>query len=98
VHPPDGIVGVYGPGVQAGARIDGGIADVTPTLLYMAGLAIPEGLDGSVLTDAFTPGRLDGEPVRTTAPLEAGTRLGASPYSSDEEAMIEESLRGLGYL
>jgi predicted AlkP superfamily phosphohydrolase/phosphomutase len=98
VHHPDGIVGVYGPGVAAGAAISGSVMDVTPTLLYLAGLAVPEGLDGRVLVGAFQPGHLDAHPVRTTAAAGSRPRDEQSPYSEDEEAVIEESLKGLGYL
>jgi predicted AlkP superfamily phosphohydrolase/phosphomutase len=98
VHHPDGIVVVGGPGVRRGARCDGSILDVSPTLLYLAGLKVPEGLDGAVLTDAFEEDHLKKQPVETTPRLSSGQRDDASPYSEEEEAIIEESLRGLGYL
>lgn len=98
VHHPDGVVIVAGPGVRAGASISGNVMDVTPTLLYQAGLDVPEGLDGKVLTEAFEPGHLERHPIATTAPLSSSKEEEASPYSAEEEAIIEESLRGLGYL
>ncbi len=98
VHHPDGIGVVAGPGSEVSAAIDGSIMDVTPTLLYQAGLKVPEGLDGSVLTQAFTPNTLEKRPIQTTAPLSSSAKDEASPYSPEEEAIIEESLRGLGYL
>jgi arylsulfatase A-like enzyme len=72
--------------------------DVTPTLLYLAGLKVPEGLDGAVLTQAFDAAHVAGRPVETTFALSSEGRDEGSPYSREEEAMIEESLRGLGYL
>jgi arylsulfatase A-like enzyme len=72
--------------------------DVTPTLLYLAGAAVPEGLDGSVLESAFRPEHLRVRPVETTAALSSSNTDESSPYSKEEEAAIEESLRGLGYL
>jgi hypothetical protein len=72
--------------------------DVLPTLLYQAGLAVPEGLDGKVLEDAFDQEHLKARPVRTTSPLSSESKDETSPYSQEEEALIEESLRGLGYL
>ena len=98
VHHPDGIVVVAGPGVETGKRIEGSVMDVTPTLLYMAGLDVPEGLDGRVLVDAFDERSLKDRPVGTTAPLSSSQAEEESPYSAEEEAIIEESLRGLGYL
>jgi arylsulfatase A-like enzyme len=72
--------------------------DVTPTLLHMAGLKVPDDLDGKVLTEAFTPQALEDRPVTMLAPLSSGPKDESSPYSDEEEAVIEESLRGLGYL
>jgi predicted AlkP superfamily phosphohydrolase/phosphomutase len=98
VHHPDGIGIVAGSGVQGDAELNGSVMDVTPTILYMAGLEVPKGLDGRVLESCFTPERLAEKPVRTTAPLSSKQSEEESPYSAEEEAMIEESLRGLGYL
>jgi predicted AlkP superfamily phosphohydrolase/phosphomutase len=98
VHHPAGIVVVAGPGVDAGPGLDGSVMDVTPTLLYLAGLGVPEGLDGDVLSAAFTPEALDEEPVRYVRSPGTHERDESSPYSTEEEAMIEESLQGLGYL
>jgi predicted AlkP superfamily phosphohydrolase/phosphomutase len=98
VHHPDGVVAVAGEGVSAGASVTGSVVDVTPTLLYLAGLKVPEDLDGAVLTEAFEPDHLIRRPVQTTSVTAAGTRDESSPYTEEEEAVIEESLRGLGYL
>ena len=97
VHHPDGIVVVAGAGARAGS-ISGSVADVMPTLLYQAGLKVPAGLDGDVLTDAFSETYLADRPIETTAPLSSSDKDETSPYSDEEEALIEESLRGLGYL
>lgn len=99
VHHPDGIVVVAGPGTKAGADLDASVMDVLPTFLYQAGLEVPEGLDGKVIEDAFEDSHLSGTPVRYTSALTPeGKGDEASPYSEEEEALIEESLRGLGYL
>ncbi len=97
VHHPDGIIVVAGPGTRTD-RIEGNVVDVMPTFLYQAGLEVPEGLDGAVLTDAFTPDHLKEKPVQTTTALSSSDKDEASPYSEQEEAQIEEALRGLGYL
>jgi hypothetical protein len=98
VHHPDGIVVIGGRGVRAGADVTGSVLDVTPTILYMAGFDVPEGLDGRVLTEAFEGSHLERTPVSTTASIGVGERSGQSPYSPEQEAQIEESLRGLGYI
>ena len=97
VHHPDGIVVIAGPGV-AHTEIHASVMDVTPTLLYLAGLQVPDGLDGSVVTQAFEARHIEDRPVSTIAPLSSTSGSADSPYSEEEEAVIEESLRGLGYL
>lgn len=98
VHHPEGIVVVAGPGVDGDATLSGSVMDVTPTLLYLAGLELPEDLDGSMLTAAFTDEALRARPVATAPALSSKRSDESSPYSQEEEAAIEESLRGLGYL
>lgn len=98
VHHPDGVVVIAAPGVTAGGRVEGSVLDITPTLLYLAGLRVPEGLDGEVMTRAFEAESLRGRPIETAAPMTARHGEESSPYSEEEEAVIEESLRGLGYL
>ena len=98
VHHPDGIVVVKGPEAAAGNQLEASVMDVMPTLLYLAGLAVPENLDGSVVTAALQPGALRDRPITTTAPLSSRSREESSPYSAQEEAQIEEALKGLGYL
>ncbi|MCA1702668.1 MAG: alkaline phosphatase family protein [Actinobacteria bacterium] len=97
-HHPDGIVVVAGPGVRPQDGLKASVLDVTPTLLYLAGAAVPSGLDGSVMTGAFEPAHLDRWPPRHADAVDSGARDESSPYSPEEEAMIEESLRGLGYI
>lgn len=98
-HHMDGIVGIAGPGVDARAGLRAHLYDIMPTALYLAGLAIPE-LDGHVMDDFLPAGMLVDRPVEVTAMTlpNAGEGAEAGPYSSDEEAQIEESLRNLGYL
>jgi predicted AlkP superfamily phosphohydrolase/phosphomutase len=98
VHHPDGIAVVAGPGVKRAPGLRGSIMDVTPTALYLAGAGVPEGLDGSVLADAFSPRHLEGQPVAAAPALSSNNADESSPYSTEEEAAIEESLMGLGYL
>lgn len=98
VHHPDGVVVVAGPGVRRSGELTGHVQDVTPTLLYMGGLSVPRGLDGSVLIEAFAPEHVENHPVASIAPLSSKATQESSPYSEEEEATIEESLRGLGYL
>ena len=98
-HHVDGIFGIFGPGIAAGQRRSASIYDVAPTVLYLADLRIPQGLDGRVLTDLLPQGLLERRPVDVgSVELGAGTPAAPSPYSAEQEAEIESSLRNLGYL
>ncbi len=98
-HHMDGVFALAGPGIAPVAeRGRAHLYDVTPTALYLAGLALPP-MDGKVM-DCLPPEMLAARhPVTTDIDLaSAGAGAEASPYSEKEEAMIEESLRNLGYL
>ncbi len=54
-HRDPGILILAGPGVRTGQALDAAsVLDITPTLLAVLGLPIPEDLDGAVLSEAFT--------------------------------------------
>lgn len=98
-HHMDGIFGIAGPGVDPQAGLEASLYDIMPTALYLAGLKVPE-VDGRVLTDWLPSGMVESSPPVVEAmdlPL-AGSGAEASPYSAEDEAAIEESLRNLGYL
>ena len=98
LHHMDGIGLVVTPGVRAGGTLRGSIMDVMPSLLHFAGLDVPAGLDGSVLTDALTVEQLKASPVRVCEAAVPGPRDEVSPFSPEDEEAIECRLRGLGYL
>lgn len=98
-HHMDGIFGVAGPGVAPRPGLRASLYDVAPTALYLAGLAVPP-VDGRVIADALPDGMLERRPVevRDMELSAAAAGAEATPYSAEEEAQIEESLRNLGYL
>lgn len=99
-HQVDGIFGIAGPGIEAvPGRPRASLLDIAPTSLYLASLKIPD-MDGRVL-DELLPDRMLAERSPVVGPMDlptAGQGAEASPYSEQEEAEIEESLRNLGYL
>ncbi|MGH2752250.1 MAG: alkaline phosphatase family protein [Actinomycetota bacterium] len=98
-HHMDGIFGIAGPGVEARRGCKAHLYDMTPTALYLAGLKLPE-MDGRVLTELLPASLVEARPVQIEPmdlPL-AGEGVSATPYSAEEEAQIEESLKNLGYL
>ncbi|MDQ3957421.1 MAG: alkaline phosphatase family protein [Actinomycetota bacterium] len=98
-HHMDGIFGIAGPGIAARNGLQATLYDIMPTALYLAGLKIPP-VDGRVLTEWLPEDMVAATPPvveEMDLPL-AGAGAEASPYSAEDEAAIEESLRNLGYL
>jgi predicted AlkP superfamily phosphohydrolase/phosphomutase len=93
-HRSAGLLVVSGAGVRPGPlSSDPELIDLAPTLLAVAGLPIPQDMDGRVLGELFVePPAIDFAP--------AGHLAGGSDenLSADEEALVEERLRALGYL
>jgi predicted AlkP superfamily phosphohydrolase/phosphomutase len=95
-HHSDGVFVAHGPSFTEGTGEPLDIVDVLPTALAAATLPIPHDLDGHV-----PAGILDVGTVAAAAPVDAADDDGSSdhyPFTETDEAMIEESLRGLGYI
>jgi predicted AlkP superfamily phosphohydrolase/phosphomutase len=100
-HSDTGILGIRGPGVRPGARIEGArIEDILPTVLWALGIELPAGLDGRVLTAGFEPDAVASNPVRVAAPgAAAATAAPEAPAMTDaEEEELRKTLEGLGYI
>jgi predicted AlkP superfamily phosphohydrolase/phosphomutase len=99
-HAMDGILVVAGPHIRKGEEIaEARIIDLAPTILHIMGLPVPKDMDGHVLTELFTLSFQKRHAV--TFDGEEGIEEGKPEekvYSPNEEAEIEERLRGLGYL
>jgi len=91
-HRPDGLFVLAGEGVRlAGELPAADIVDMLPTLLALAGLPVPRGLDGRPITGALpAPPRFVADPV--DAPGAA-----AVPYSAGEARDVARRLAALGY-
>ena len=98
-HHMNGVLGLRGPGVRAGARLDGAsLVDPTPTLLHYLGLPVPRYMDGKVLTEAFTDEFNAANPI-TWSEIGPGDGLGSDTVFTDaEEEMVLQKLRDLGYV
>jgi arylsulfatase A-like enzyme len=58
----NGILVAYGPDIKQGEKIeDAQLFDITPTVLHMMGLPIPDDIDGVVLKEIF---KEDSEPAK----------------------------------
>ncbi len=98
-HRMDGIFGLAGPGIEGRKGLKAHLYDIAPTALYLAGCKLPP-MDGRVLVDLLDQDEVVKSPPETVEmdlPT-AGEGAESTPYSAEEEAQIEESLRNLGYL
>jgi len=73
------------------------ITDLAPTILHTLGVALPNDLDGRVLSEIFTPGSPCAErEIRYQGPsiIDGGEKA----YSKKEEEKIKKRLEALGYI
>ena len=81
----------YGPALAQTVSKQAALIDVVPTLIYLLGLPIPQRIDGEVITGIFTQAHLAQHPVTRIDDTE-------NMLSDDEEGLIVDRLRDLGYL
>jgi predicted AlkP superfamily phosphohydrolase/phosphomutase len=94
-HARYGVFVAWGPGVARGAEVaDPGLVDVAPTVLACLGEPPTADMDGRVLAEIFAGG------ADALAPEGSSARDGdfETGLSEGEEALVEERLRGLGYI
>lgn len=111
-HRKYGILIVSGAAAKPHAEVrEATVFDIAPTVLALAGVAIPPNLDGRVLTDTISDEFLAAHPLRsldvTPSPTPApgdgkvatsrGTG-GGSPIATDDDEEIRQKLISLGYL
>ncbi|HLG29586.1 MAG TPA: hypothetical protein VI387_05190, partial [Candidatus Brocadiales bacterium] len=80
---------------------DANIVDIFPTILFTMGIPIPEDTDGKVLTGIFKEDFIQSNPIKIGRQQETVDHIQAQDeraYSDSEAALIEERLKGLGYI
>jgi len=96
-HDLDGTFVASGRDIQRGETISGAsIMDIAPTILYLADVPIPTNVDGQVL-NLFSDDRLTEHPPIYDQ-VHTVQQEGDYAYTSEEERLVEEQLRSLGYL
>ncbi len=97
VHHPRATLLVRGEKVRRGARDMGAtILDVAPTVLYLMGYPVHDGMEGKVLSDIFVEGYVRNNPPAYRA-YDAAAAPDAPEGESAEEA-LKATLQSLGYL
>ena len=99
-HRRNGVLIVKGAGVNSEFAFESAdIMDVIPTVFYLLGEAVPEDMDGKVLTNIIAGDYLLRRPVSFSS--ERGEVRSPPPeqvYTEDEAEVVEERLRNLGYI
>ncbi len=97
-HHSDGIFIAAGPAVRPGQLSSGlDIVDVLPTTFHLASLPVPRDLDGRVVEEVLSA-EVAARPVSSIDAPPKHVSPADYPFSKEEEAAIEEQLRGLGYV
>ena len=73
------------------------MADVAPTILHLTGQAVPDDMDGKVLSDIFEPEFMQANPVKSVAATSL-PEYERKNFSQEETDEIANRLRSLGYL
>lgn len=95
-HRYNGILLMNGRGVKAGDLGAASLMDITPTVLHLCGLPVPDDLDGKVLSQVLSDDLGAVQYVKAEE-IKAG-EASESGYSAEEEAEILQHLQDLGYL
>jgi predicted AlkP superfamily phosphohydrolase/phosphomutase len=95
-HRPLGIFVAAGPHVAHGSGGELSLQDVCPTALALLEQAVPQGLDGRVITEAFEESWLSEHPVKSSSA--AGDRRVGREFSEEEAAAVSSHLKDLGYI
>jgi len=95
-HEAEGFWAAYG-NVINNKRVDAEIYDIMPTVLYLMGIAIPEDVDGRVLTGAIDDDFVEKNKIRFERVGKAVCSKEVSLNKTETE-QLERQLRSLGYL
>lgn len=99
-HRPNGMLILCGPSVLRGQRIGGArVTDITPTLLNIMGVPVPDDLDGRTLSEALSTQQVPSVAAAAEAVGISAKEGTLSEWdSASDEAEVLERLRRLGYL
>lgn len=97
-HRRNGLFIINGRGIEAGTTLTGAsITDVAPTVLHILGELIPSDMDGNVLRGCLRKGGEFSSEVKYVD-ADGEERKESVEYSDEEEEVVFNRLRELGYL
>lgn len=95
---PHGILIMNGPQIKKGITLETAhIVDIAPTVLYALGKEIDEGMEGSVLTEAFDQDFVKNHSIKQKQ-YGRKERKDNSFYEQEDQQEVKERLKALGYL
>jgi len=98
-HRVHGILFARGPAIRRGVRVqDANLVDIAPTVLYAMKEAVPRDMDGRVVQGIFEESFSRENEVRLSDAGGFGSGGQDGGYSSEDEQVIAERLKALGYL
>jgi predicted AlkP superfamily phosphohydrolase/phosphomutase len=99
-HSLEGLFVAWGEAAARGQIEGANLIDVAPTALYLLGRPVPSSMDGKVLTSALTEAFVAANPVRfEDTPLSPAAQPSTGEeLTAEEQAEVQDRLRGLGYL
>jgi predicted AlkP superfamily phosphohydrolase/phosphomutase len=100
-HALEGIFLISGPGVCVDHKLDGiSIMDIAPTVMHLMELDIPDDMDGRVILEAFDKNSpiVKCQPRYQIVDGSLADTAEKPPVKQQDDAVIIERLRGLGYI
>jgi len=98
-HRVHGILFARGPAIRRGVRVqDANLVDIAPTVLYAMKEPVPRDMDGRVVQGIFEESFSRENEVRLSDAGGFGSGGQDGGYSSEDEQVIAERLKALGYL
>jgi len=96
-HTAQGLYILGGTGVSPGLKENATVVDIAPTILYILGVPVPSVMDGRVMKQAFSEEFLAKHSIERKV-IGESERRETNELSEDEQALVEERLRAMGYL
>jgi hypothetical protein len=93
----DGVILAMGPHIGRGTITGATIWDVTPTILYLLGVATAEDMVGQPLRELIAPSFLECNPVQFVPTYDKAKRPQTAPAPGPGESQIKRKLKALGY-
>jgi predicted AlkP superfamily phosphohydrolase/phosphomutase len=93
-HRHNGVLVIRGEGLRPAENFSPNLIDIAPTVLHLLGLPVPADMDGRVLEEIFP----EAPPVRFEEVDNRRAMETATEYTAQEAELIEQRLKGLGYV